>query len=495
MIAQLVLPVTSKRLQGLLFFRAKGGTDKVKENYIRVLLIEDDEDDYTLIKDLLSAASSTVFDLMWEKSYGAGLEAACSLRHDICLLDYRLGDGNGLELMRELAGKGHEAPVVFLTELGGYEVDKEALRMGAADYLVKRQIGSELLERSIRHSIERKRIEKELWLYRNHLKEMVDERTAQLERANGILRLEIAERKRAEEALRHAKDDWEQTFNAIPDLVAILDNHFKIVRVNRAMADRLGLEPDKCVGLKCHELIHGSNGPPSSCPHVLACSKNVEHVVEVHEPRLNGHFLVSATPRFDENGQRIGTVHVARDITERKEAEETIRHLALHDPLTDLPNRSLFFDRLSQALSRANRNKNLTAILYMDLDGFKAINDTLGHEAGDEVLVGAAKRLRECIRETDTAARLGGDEFAVILQDIGEKQFAEIIAERIIESFARPFLHRDRPCALKGISIGISIYPLDADDAYALLKKADRAMYAAKKSGSGRYTFCDSLLP
>ncbi len=137
--------------------------------------------------------------------------------------------------------------------------------------------------------------------------------------------VDVTDLKDTERALRRSKEEWEQTFNTVPDLVAILDNQHRIVRVNRAMADRLGLPFDECIGLRCYEAIHGAREAPAFCPHVLTCRDGREHVAEVHEPRLGGDFTVSTTPMFDEQGHLIGVVHVARDITERKRAEEALR--------------------------------------------------------------------------------------------------------------------------------------------------------------------------
>jgi PAS domain S-box-containing protein len=136
---------------------------------------------------------------------------------------------------------------------------------------------------------------------------------------------DITERKQAEEALRRAKEEWEQTFDTVPDLMAILDAKHRVVRMNRAMSDRLGVAPDQCMGLKCYEAVHGLTQPPAFCPHSLTCRDGREHTAEVHEPRLRGDFLVSTTPRFDQQGRLIGSVHVARDVTERKHAEEALR--------------------------------------------------------------------------------------------------------------------------------------------------------------------------
>jgi PAS domain S-box-containing protein len=133
------------------------------------------------------------------------------------------------------------------------------------------------------------------------------------------------ERETAEKAVLRAKEEWERTFNTIPDLIAILDKEHRVVRVNKAMADRLGLPPDRCTGAKCHEVVHGLSHPPESCPHSLTCRDGREHVTEVHEAVLGGDFLVSTTPICDEQNRLIGSIHVARNITERKRMEEELR--------------------------------------------------------------------------------------------------------------------------------------------------------------------------
>ena len=175
---------------------------------------------------------------------------------------------------------------------------------------------------------------------------------------------------------------------------------------------------------------------------------------------------------------------------ERKQAEEKIRYLAFHDNLTNLPNRRLFFDRFSCALSRAKRYRNLVALLYVDLDGFKDVNDEFGHEGGDAVLIEVANRLLSCLRDMDTVARIGGDEFAVIIQDLNMKEGAGIVAEKIINSLEPPFIIKEEECPLSA-SIGISLFPKDGYDMDTLLKRADSAMYVIKKNEKNNYCFFD----
>jgi DNA-binding NtrC family response regulator len=181
----------------------------MRDNQIRILLIEDDEDDYLVVKSLLSKTPSPKFDLDWVPDYDTGLESILERRHDVYLVDFRLGEHTGLDLLRQLRRQGNETPVILFTGQGGYEVDVEAMQSGAADYLIKGQITADMLERSIRYTIERKNAKDELRQHRDHLEEMVAERTAQLEQANEMLRVEIAERKQLifqlQEALARVK--------------------------------------------------------------------------------------------------------------------------------------------------------------------------------------------------------------------------------------------------------------------------------------------------
>ncbi|MBW1828865.1 MAG: PAS domain S-box protein, partial [Deltaproteobacteria bacterium] len=172
---------------------------------------------------------------------------------------------------------------------------------------------------------ERKKAEDELTRHRDHLQEIVKEHTQDLIKTNEELHAEIIERKRAEKAISQAKEEWEKTFDAVPDLIAILDKNHRIVRVNKAMADRLGLSPGDAVGLTCYEHVHGTKEPPSFCPHSKLLEDGQRHVTEVQEERLGGYFLVSVSPLHDTGGRLIGSVHTAHDIIERKRAEEALQ--------------------------------------------------------------------------------------------------------------------------------------------------------------------------
>ncbi len=183
---------------------------------------------------------------------------------------------------------------------------------------------------------------------------------------------------------------------------------------------------------------------------------------------------------------------LVQDISERKNAEEKIRNMAHYDNLTQLPNRTLFYERLNNAVTFAECNNHNIALLFIDLDGFKNVNDTLGHDAGDQLLIQVAARLKKCVRESDTVSRFGGDEFAVALFDAKEAGNVAIKAKQLIESVAAPYPDLGESCKI-GCSIGIALLPDDTDDMDSLLKKADEAMYVVKKHGKNDYCFYRSM--
>lgn len=181
-----------------------------------------------------------------------------------------------------------------------------------------------------------------------------------------------------------------------------------------------------------------------------------------------------------------------RDISERKQVERRIQHMAYHDVLTGLPNRELLSDRLHQLILQSQRNQNLLAICYLDLDGFKPINDRYGHQTGDQLLIRFARRLQDELRESDTLARLGGDEFVLLLADLDTIYHAEEIIQRVLESIALPFDIENSRMHISA-SIGVTLYPHDQSDPDTLLRHADQAMYKAKESGKNTYTLFDPV--
>ncbi|MBU1665302.1 MAG: EAL domain-containing protein, partial [Gammaproteobacteria bacterium] len=227
-------------------------------------------------------------------------------------------------------------------------------------------------------------------------------------------------------------------------------------------------------------------------------TRNVDLLLKRKEDLLTGNgeatvaVEVSAAgmyrPLPDGSGEFLGTYGVARDISARKQAEATITFQAYHDLLTGLPNRTLFNDRLGQAITQARRQKQALAVLFLDMDRFKVVNDTHGHLVGDGLLQNMAQRLRGSLREGDTLARIGGDEFTLLLPNIHTRHNATLIAEKIIASLKHPF-HVDGHEIYSGMSIGIAIYPEDGDNQQTLIKHADLAMYHAKDHGRNDFRF------
>jgi diguanylate cyclase (GGDEF)-like protein len=213
-----------------------------------------------------------------------------------------------------------------------------------------------------------------------------------------------------------------------------------------------------------------------------AIHQNTTHSFLLERPEVNNTRCIEAQVSGirDDQDRLSGYVLMLRDVTERVKAEEIIRHLAYHDPLTDLPNRTLFHDRLAVELRRARRNNTLLAMVVLDLDRFKEVNDTLGHLAGDELLRLLAGRFRQGLRESDTVGRMGGDEFTFLLPDMASREHAAGLTAKIQDMVEQPFLIEGRAITLSA-SMGLAVHPEDGDDAETLFKMADDDMYRNKR--------------
>ncbi len=299
------------------------------------------------------------------------------------------------------------------------------------------------------------------------------------------LEREISERKRVEKAVTRAKREWERTFDAVPDLIALLDGEHRILRLNRAMADRLGMHPRDAIGHVCHEICHGTSTPLKGCPLRRALEKGAEHAGEVNEPRLGGTFFVSVTPVIDPDDGTTTYVHVARDFTERKRLEDKLRKMAATDGLTGLFNLRHFRQLSLRELDRAKRYRHPLALMMTDLDHFKSINDEFGHDVGDRVLQLMADIGGKNLRESDIFARLGGDEFAILLPETGLLE-ARAVAERLREAVEDAILITNTGPLKFTLSIGIAEADRNAPDLDTLMKHADAALYSAKDKGRNR---------
>ncbi|MGO9377619.1 MAG: diguanylate cyclase, partial [Dissulfurispiraceae bacterium] len=301
---------------------------------------------------------------------------------------------------------------------------------------------------------------------------------------------QINERKRVEKAIERAKNEWEQTFDTVPDLIAIIDRDYKILRANKAMADKINAHPRELIGKKCHEICHGIQEPIPICPLHQSLADGKEHSGEVLVTKLGGTFLVSVTPLPTENGEAEAFVHVARDITERKILEARLRKLAITDGLTNIWNRRHFIHLTGRELERTRRYGGQLAIAMIDLDDFKSINDTYGHDVGDDVLKKVAEIVRTTLRKVDIFARYGGDEFVIALPETGLSQAVKV-AERLCQNVAELSLNSSCSPRHITVSIGLTITGADSADLMKLLKQADEALYQAKRKGKNRVeVFC-----
>ncbi len=279
------------------------------------------------------------------------------------------------------------------------------------------------------------------------------------------------------------------------DGIYITDSLGCIEQVNRAFTVITGYQLDDVQGKKPSAISAGWHDVNFVQDIQPALTQNDHWEGELLSRRANGEaFLTWMTISAVYNDGDIlqGLITVFRDITEARHDEESIRKLAYYDPLTHLPNRALFDDRLLQALQRGNRNRHYVAVLFLDLDGFKAVNDSLGHAVGDRLLTEAARRLQSCVRSDDTVARLGGDEFTMLITALPDRRAAESasshIANKVIKTLNRPFLIEGESISIS-VSIGIALYPEDGLRGDDLLKHADTAMYHVKKAGKNHYRF------
>lgn len=298
---------------------------------------------------------------------------------------------------------------------------------------------------------------------------------------------DITERHRIEEQRRLAL----RVFQSSHDGILITDPAGVILDVNQAFSDLTGYSREEAVG-KSSRLLDSGHHDKTFFEQMFDTIAREDHWLgEIWNRTKAGAIsvvLMTISAVRDTAGELTHYVGVFTDITQKKESERRLEHLAHHDALTDLPNRSLFRDRLRQAIRKAGRDDQALALLFIDLDRFKEVNDTLGHVAGDQLLVEAALRITACVRSSDTVARLGGDEFTVVLQGVEDGDAAAGIAREVIEALAAPYELGQNTVSLSA-SIGIALCPDDAEDPDALTDAADQAMYDAKALGRNRYSF------
>jgi diguanylate cyclase (GGDEF)-like protein/PAS domain S-box-containing protein len=341
--------------------------------------------------------------------------------------------------------------------------------------------GLELLFTGIvRDVTEPLRVEEELKRTREELERRVEERTRELS-------MEVAKRRQFRDKLRTTT----KIVESLREAVVVMDSDFNVIDVNPAFTKISGYSPREVMGKPppFHDSLGGEGSLNASVWKSIIRSGRWQG--EFWSKRKNGekyaeHLSISAIT--DETDRVIQYTAVINDVTQRKQDEERIQYQANFDTLTGLPNRALFLDRLDQALAATARTDRKLGLVFINLDGFKLINDTLGHDAGDVLLQESSSRLRECVRSGDTVARLGGDEFTVIMPNLGDSRNAVYVAQRVLDKLAEPFDVKNEEVLISG-SIGITVFPDDAADVSELLKNADAAMYRAKEQGKANYQF------
>lgn len=427
---------------------------------IRLLLVEDDEDDYVLTRDLLTDSRRTRFALDWVTSFDEALEAMAKGQHDVYLVDYRLGEHDGLEVLREARAAGCLRPIILLTGQGDGDVDIAAMQAGAADYLVKGQIDSQILERSIRYSLEQNR---------------------------------------TLEALRESEERYALSARGANDGLWVWDLGADSVYYSGRWKEMLGFSeseisdsPDEWFARVHPDDVAQLRADIDA--HRLGATPSIEHE---HRMRCKGGeyrwMLARGVAVRDASGGATRIAGSQTDITERKVATDRLMHDAFHDALTGLPNRALFMDRLGRLMERARRHSgHQFAVLFLDLDRFKVVNDSLGHALGDLLLISVAERLRIALRATDTVARLGGDEFTILLE-IDHLADAVRTAERIQEALRVPFRVGENEIFTTA-SIGIALSVTGYERPHDVLRDADIAMYRAKSRGRGIHEVFDKTM-
>lgn len=447
---------------------------------IHVLLIADKAADAELVRTALGASAEQIFALEWVSNLDQALErldASHPLAIEIILLDLSLADeagrNRGLSALDLLIESAPHALILVM----GEERDEDALQSrarellerGAHDYFCKSRVDSYWLPRILRYATERKMSEQVM--------------------------------QAAENALFETRERAEITLNSIGDAVLTVDLQGNLNYMNITAERMTGWPSNEALGLplvQVFNLAEESGGFSHLGERVLAQGTSQDEQPGSEELKGNGllrrrngsdcNIEFTARSIRDREGKVSGAVLVFSDVSESRGMALRMTHLAQHDFLTGLPNRMLLTERLSQAIGRAHRRKGQVGLLFIDLDFFKHINDSLGHAVGDELLKSVAQRLVGCVRATDTVCRQGGDEFVILLSEIERSQDAALTAEKLLQAIAEPHMVDTHELHV-GLSIGIAVYPGDGDTAETLMQNADAAMYHAKLIGRNNYQF------
>ncbi|OWW18459.1 diguanylate cyclase [Noviherbaspirillum denitrificans] len=422
-----------------------------------VLVITGEAADANLIRASLAAARDGPFATEWTPDLSTGLSRLRTGGVDIVLVNLFLPDSSGAETFDALFSLVPSTPIMVLCDEENEPAAIETVQRGAQGYLSKGFFPNALIPQALRSIIQRKKVEEALYL----------------------------EKERAR-----------VTLECIGDGVLSTDVSCKVTYLNMQAERMTGWAREEARGRPIAEvlkLIDGETREPARNPVelVIANGKNMAlyaRSVLVRRDGLEIPVEDSAAPIFDMAGAITGAVVTFRDVSETRAMADRMAHLAEHDYLTGLPNRLLFNDRLAQATAYAKRHQTKVAVLFLDLDNFKHINDSLGHTIGDRLLESVSKRLVAQVRQSDTVSRLGGDEFVIMILEESHTEHANIAAEKVLRALAEPHVISGHELHIT-TSIGISVYPSDGEDVETLIKNADTAMYHAKRNGRNDFQF------
>lgn len=444
-------------------------TAQILQKPPRVLLVDDEP---RLLESLGELLKNRGLTLVSANSGTAAIEQLSSGSFDLVILDLRMPDITGHEIMDYMNVHQMDANVIITSGDSGIEAAIGALRRGAYDFLRKPYPREELLK-AVQNALQQRRL--------------------------------TAENKQITTKLESSERIYRHLVDSSPDIIFTLDNQGRLTFVNDRIQPLLGFDPEDLIGKPYTDLVHASDLQRANF--VLSDGLQHQHWARNIELRLKSRHgdddgrvfsvelmsvsfsvpVISAEGQ-PQNQEQMGIYAVARDITERKRADELIAYQAYYDILTDLPNRVLFKDRLSLALLQAKRRKGGLAVMFVDLDRFKVINDSLGHQLGDELLRQATTRLKACLRHSDTLSRFGSDEFNVVLPELDSIQDPTRVAQAFLDALRTPFSLGGQVIHITA-SIGVSVYPKDGESVDDLIRNADLAMHAKKVEGRNGYKF------
>jgi diguanylate cyclase (GGDEF)-like protein/PAS domain S-box-containing protein len=422
-----------------------------------LLLIEDNPADTKLVREALADTRFGPFQVECAKNLSDGLERLSKGGIEAVLADLFLPDSRGIETLDTLLIAAGRVPILVLSGVDDQDIASQTLQHGAQDYLPKGHLDGYTLSRALRNMIDRKT---------------------------------------AEDALFAEKERAQVTLNSIGDAVLCTDTSGNVTYLNIVAEQMTGWSREEALGRPLGEIfqiIDGVTRQPAPNPMDTAVVQNKTvglglNCILIRRDGLEKPIEDSAAPIHDRDGNNTGAVIVFHDVSVARAMSLKMSHSAQHDFLTGLPNRMLLYDRVNQAINLAARHSKKVAVLFLDLDGFKHVNDSLGHPIGDKLLQSIANRLVDCVRASDTVSRQGGDEFVVLLSEVEQSKDAAIAARKILHAVVQAH-SIDKHDLHVTTTIGVSIYPDDGLDAETLIKNADTAMYQAKENTRQSYQF------